>query len=134
MAAFIRQGFHLAVSGSAVRDRQLIEVYPHIAVMQLLDENYRVPYKIARAAKYWPDLTPAVRRLKIRANFGRLLKALEGQFGDTPLALPSRTAGPGELKRFEDALDGVVCCWIGTQYLEGKCRAYGDENAAIWAP
>ena len=39
---------------------------------------------------------------------------------------------PKQLKEFEDTLDGVVCAWIGTQFLEGRCEAYGDSEAAIW--
>jgi predicted RNase H-like nuclease len=134
MAEFARAGFDLAVNGTPLRDRQVIEVYPHIAVMRLLGEAYRVPYKIGRARQYWPEKTPAQHRLKIRQNFGRILTALERRFQGTPLTLPARTAGPTELKRFEDALDAIVCAWIGTQYLEGKCRAYGDDTASIWVP
>jgi predicted RNase H-like nuclease len=134
LAEFARTGFELAVCGSQVRDRQVIEVYPHIAVMQLLNESYRVPYKVGRAAQYWPLETPPERRGRIRRNLARILTALERRFATIPLTLPPRTAGPTELKRFEDALDAVVCAWIGTQYLEGNCRAYGDHTAAIWVP
>jgi predicted RNase H-like nuclease len=48
------------------------------------------------------------------------------------LRVPAR--GPlAQLKRYEDALDAVVCAWVGIQYLEGKARAYGDATSAVWA-
>lgn len=134
MGAFHQAGYQLAVHGAPLGDRQVIEVYPHIAVMRLLDENYRVPYKIARARQYWPQAAPQRRLANIRRNLARILGALEKRIRHIPLELPPANARPSELKRFEDALDGVVCAWIGARYREGKCASYGDENAAIWVP
>jgi predicted RNase H-like nuclease len=129
-----KAGFRLAVRGTAPGKRQFFEVYPHIAVMRLLRESYRVPYKIGRAGQYWPQATPWERRQMIRRNFSRILRALKARVSGIPLRLPSKDASPTALKTFEDALDGVVCAWIGTQYLEERCEAYGDETAAIWVP
>jgi predicted RNase H-like nuclease len=127
-------GLSLAVHGAPVGGRQMLEVYPHIAVMRLLNAEYRVPYKIGRARQYWPDATPSERRCNILVNLARILQALEERVSDIPLHLPNRTAGPSVIKRFEDALDAVVCAWIGTLFIEGACLSYGDENAAIWVP
>ena len=134
LAGFTQAGYQLAVHGTPLRDRQVIEVYPHIAVMRLLGENYRVPYKIGRVRQYWPDATPRKRQANLRANLGRILDALRARIREIPLELPRSTARPAELKRFEDALDGVVCAWIGARYLAGKARSYGDPTAAIWVP
>ena len=38
------------------------------------------------------------------------------------------------LKSYEDALDALVCAWVGTEYLAGRATAYGDCDAAIWVP
>jgi predicted RNase H-like nuclease len=38
------------------------------------------------------------------------------------------------LKRYEDALDALVCGWVGIEYLGGRCTAFGDTAAAIWTP
>jgi predicted RNase H-like nuclease len=38
------------------------------------------------------------------------------------------------LKRFEDALDALVCAWVGIEHLAGRTRALGDGDAAIWSP
>jgi predicted RNase H-like nuclease len=39
-----------------------------------------------------------------------------------------------ELKGYEDAIDAVVCAWIGCEFLAGRCVAYGDMESAIWLP
>ena len=36
-------------------------------------------------------------------------------------------------KRYEDALDAVVCAWIGREFLAGRAKPYGDDTAAVWA-
>ncbi|MDW7774366.1 MAG: hypothetical protein SCH71_15885 [Desulfobulbaceae bacterium] len=38
------------------------------------------------------------------------------------------------LKRYEDALDALVCAWVGVKFLEGETQPLGDETAAIWCP
>ena len=38
------------------------------------------------------------------------------------------------LKRYEDALDALICSWVAIAYLEEKCDSYGDEWVAIWVP
>jgi predicted RNase H-like nuclease len=134
MCALSRAGYELAVCGTPLRRQQVIEVYPHIAVMQLLGSNYRVPYKVARRHKYWPDAPPAERIRNLRGKLAEMLAALKQEIAGIPLAMPPAGAGPSELKRFEDALDGVICAWIGALYFEGKCQAYGDSDSAVWAP
>jgi predicted RNase H-like nuclease len=38
------------------------------------------------------------------------------------------------MKAFEDALDAVVCAWVGACVMDGKAVAYGDDVSAIWVP
>jgi len=56
---FAARGYPLAttatISGSCPA---LVEVFPHTALLTLLGDTYRVPYKIAKAARYWPKLSP----------------------------------------------------------------------------
>ncbi len=134
MATFANAGYALAVHGSSVSAKQVIEVYPHIAVMRLLHDNYRVPYKIARARRYWPEVTVSERRERIRMNLSRVLEALKQQIAGIPLVAPPPGSGNTELKRFEDAVDGIVCAYVGTRFLEGRCESFGDHTAAIWVP
>ena len=50
---------------------------------------------------------------------------LLGSAGRTPLQV---------LRGVEEALDSVVCAYVACRLIEGACRAYGDESAAIWLP
>ena len=36
----------------------LIECYPHVDLLALLNRNYRVPYKVSRSAQYWKAEQP----------------------------------------------------------------------------
>ena len=47
-----------------------------------------------------------------------------------PVAVKSLAA----LKRYEDALDALVCAWVGVEYLGGRTLPLGDGDAAIWCP
>jgi predicted RNase H-like nuclease len=116
----------------------LAEVYPHPALLHLLGKEFRFKYKIGRASEYWPDKTPADRRRRIVKNWHKILDHLSLTINKIELPLPAKTdledyPSTG-LKRFEDALDALVCGWVGIKYLEGDVTAYGDESAAIWIP
>ena len=34
----------------------------------------------------------------------------------------------------EDALDAVICAWVGYECANGQAESLGDEDAAIWPP
>jgi predicted RNase H-like nuclease len=114
------------------------EVYPHPALLHLLDKDFRFKYKIGRASEYWPEKTPADRRRRIVKNWRKILDQLSLTINKIELPLPAKTdlddLPSTSLKRFEDAIDALVCGWVGVKYLEGDCTAYGDESAAIWIP
>nr|WP_245581779.1 DUF429 domain-containing protein [Rhizobium ruizarguesonis] len=38
------------------------------------------------------------------------------------------------MKALEDTLDAVVCAWVGACVMDGRARAYGDVESAIWVP
>lgn len=135
--AFADAGFPLATmaAGGSVGPR-LLEVYPHPALLSLLGRGYRVPYKVSRARRYWPSKTPARRIDALLAQFAAVYEALSAVFGSLPLPAPAKFAAKtlAALKRYEDALDALVCAWVGVQFLAGKACAYGDEAAAVWCP
>ncbi len=136
-AGFEAQGYRLATTTTASGSSPvLLEVYPHPALLSLCRAPYRVPYKTSRARRYWPPPTsPAERRTKLIAIWHGILVALREHFGEIPLALPEpATSKLLALKRYEDALDALVCSWVGNEYLEGRARAYGDAEATIWTP
>jgi predicted RNase H-like nuclease len=114
----------------------LLEVYPHPALLRLLGAPYRLPYKVANRRKYWPDATPAERLARLLQRLAEIRCALQREIDGVPLEVPplADIASAASLKAVEDALDALVCGWIGIRYLAGRCRAYGDDTAAIWIP
>jgi predicted RNase H-like nuclease len=119
--------------------RLFIEAYPHPAIIELLGLNERLRYKVGKLKKYWPELDRAAQRKKVVQQLNRLRAALDDEILDVKKWLPAAASflknGPvSRLKGCEDALDAVVCAWIGCEFLAGRCVAYGDEESAIWLP
>jgi len=135
-ADFDAAGFPLATSTVvSKRAPALIEVYPHPALLTLLKVDDRLPYKAARLRRYWPKLSPVERRANLLVQWRDILTALRGQIGGIHLDLPDpELTRAGELKRYEDALDALICCWVGVEYLLGRANPFGDANGAIWIP
>jgi predicted RNase H-like nuclease len=131
--AFARRGFVLATA-AARGERSLLEVFPHTALLELTRSPYRLEYKASRARRYWPDATPPERRERLIAAWRRILRALDGRISGIDLPLPRDAPAHGRMKRYEDALDALVCAWVGIEFLGGRARAYGDADAAIWTP
>jgi predicted RNase H-like nuclease len=113
-----------------------IEVYPHPALLMLLKRGYRVPYKVSRAARYWPGTSAGTRVERLLAEFNQINSALGSVLGPPPLTLPSASQVRylSHLKRYEDALDALVCAWVGICFIHGSVTAFGDEAASIWVP
>lgn len=138
MAAELRDGF--AAVGVALRTNDgagprtpaLLEVYPHTALLALTGDDYRVKYKASKTRTYWPGASLEDRQVKLAAEWRRVHRKIEAHL-DTGLSLP----GPrpfARLKRYEDALDALVCAWVGIEYLAGRTRPFGDADSAIWTP
>lgn len=136
---FERVGYQLATSDEAERPtRSLLEVYPHPALLLLLGLPERLPYKVSKSRRYWPTPSRDERRVRLLTNQHRVLEGLRESIDgiDLPLPEPEPGGSLASLKRYEDALDALVCAWVGTRYLDGKAKAYnrGDLTAAIWVP
>lgn len=133
-AGFETIGYPLATT--QLRGRDLIEVYPHPALIELAAAERRLPYKIAKIRKYWPDDAMDVRRRKILEIWGHITALLDAKIQGVAatLRLPAVDARGYQMKAFEDALDAVVCAWIGACVLDGRAKAYGDGESAIWVP
>lgn len=65
-----------------------IEVYPHPALLTLLGRPKRVPYKVTKSKRYWPELDAGARIVELLKQFGSIDKALRGVLGDTGIPLP----------------------------------------------
>ena len=129
---FSERGYPLQVQKN--RQRGVIEIYPHTALLKLMIAPQRLPYKYAKIAKYWPEFSVAKRKELLIEQWRDIVRKLEDEIGNSRkyLMLPSVTARGWEFKSFEDRLDAVVSVWMGIQYLEGNASPLGDEDAAIW--
>lgn len=131
------EGFPLATNRSTERRPPCsLEVYPHPALLALLELDFRLPYKVARSGRYWPGKSRPYRIARLLDRFAEIDAALSARLGPTGLPLPdaSDVSTLSWLKRFEDGLDSLVCAWVGTTFLDGAATAYGDEDSAIWVP
>ena len=130
---FGRHGYRVATARTPPgTPRVLIEAFPHAAAIVLAGASYRVPYKLSRIAQYWPADVPVRRRRALLAQWSTLRRALATTIRGGEMRIPS--TGPlAQLKRYEDALDALICAWIGIEYLAGRLRAHGDATAAVWA-
>jgi predicted RNase H-like nuclease len=136
-AAFQRAGFPIATVNTEVSlTHHLLEVYPHPALLALLLRPYRVPYKAGKTRRYWPGLSLEERIGALLSEFSVIHAALANVFGPigVPLPLAVNVLTLSALKRFEDALDALVCAWVGVLYMQGTAIPYGDNTAAIWCP
>ncbi|MBK5571390.1 DUF429 domain-containing protein [Ensifer sp. SSB1] len=131
---FGRMGFPLATT--ALGNRSLIEVYPHPALIELAVAERRLPYKISKIRKYWPDEKPDMRRQYLFEVWKGIVTLLDSRIRGVEALLPppSIAAVGHEMKAYEDKLDAVVCAWVGACALDNRALAYGDQSSAIWVP
>ncbi|GAC1343667.1 MAG: DUF429 domain-containing protein [Acetobacteraceae bacterium] len=132
-AGFFAAGYPLATAGLPAR--ALMEVYPHPALVELAGAARRLPYKLSRIGQYWPELSPAERKLRLLATWAGIVAMLEREIAGVAAALlPPMGTGGSMLKAYEDQLDAVVCAWVGICALEGTAEPFGDTVSAIWVP
>ncbi len=107
-------------------DRNLLEVYPHPALIETFALPERLRYKAKRGMRV-PDRRDGLRRLS------SLLDSL--RTADPPLAVEAMpvpdTLRGRRLKDVEDLLDARLCAWIAGvwwRYGEGRVRLFGDRT------
>lgn len=132
-----RAGYELAVD-PAVKpgSRYYLEVYPHVALLSLLQRERRVPYKVSKTKKYWPGTNLPQRKANLLQELQAIYRGLEAIFGKLPFALSKIREAPSlaSLKRYEDVLDALVCAWVGIRFAAGETLPLGDATAAVWCP
>jgi predicted RNase H-like nuclease len=129
---FAASGYSLATKQPA-RGRAILEVYPHTALLSLLRANVRIPYKVSKSGSYWGNITANARRRRLLEQWRTILTALRAHIA-VDLSLPSTFSSFSAMKRYEDAIDAMVCAWVAIEFLAGNLRPLGDRNAAIWTP
>jgi predicted RNase H-like nuclease len=131
---FTRAGYPLQTR--AIAPPGLIEVYPHTALVELAGAPERLRYKASKVRAYWPALSAHERRECLYDQWRTIVDLLEREIRGVRAALPELPldASAVEVKAYEDALDAVVCAWVGICALEGRATPLGDEDSAIWIP
>lgn len=132
---FVKSGYTLATS-ARLHTPALLEVYPHVALLGLTERSERLPYKAGKSTTYWPEVPAEIRKARLLGEWAGILAALGRSISHLDFALPTQPENCtfAELKRFEDTLDGLVCAWVATKYLQGSALPLGDDTAAIWVP
>ena len=109
-----------------------------MALLALLERNYRVPYKVSRSGKYWKaeNLARSERIERLLEQFQAIKDGLDEHIKGIPdlIPEPSEVTTLASLKPVEDMLDGLICAWIGIEHLEGRTVGLGDNTASIWIP
>ena len=126
-------GFALKTSASGMDGPALLEVYPHMALLTLCSAERRLPYKLSRRSKNFPDRDHASRLEVVRAEWNKILARLNRHI-DLHLEIDCAGKTLRHWKAWEDVIDAVVCCWVGLEWLAGRAKPYGDDCAAIWVP
>jgi len=131
-------GYGLQTAADQPGHGGLIEVYPHVALLALLESKYRVPYKVSRSQQYWrtEQLSVEERIVRLLAEFRRICDGLDQHIEAINLTLPQpiEVQALSALKPLEDCLDALVCAWVAIEHLQGRTRGLGDATSAIWCP
>ncbi|MCD6217644.1 DUF429 domain-containing protein [bacterium] len=134
---FVEMGFTIATEDTPQSSKNcIVEVYPHPAIIKLLNIDYRLEYKTLRSRQFWPRTRVRYRIEKLVQQFNRIFNALSTEIECIPDFLPNAntTYTLTGLKKYEDVLDALVCAWVGIKYYEGSAEPFGDNTAAIWIP
>jgi predicted RNase H-like nuclease len=128
-------GYQLVTSAATVRGRlSLMEVYPHCALIRLVDSPERLEYKCTKTTKYWPGQDRQARLRLLRSVWRRIADALDREIDGAGAKIESMMREAGPLKHIEDVIDAIVCAWVGVCFLKGEAEPYGDDDSAIWVP
>ena len=110
-------------------ERNVIEVYPHAAMITLIGLTRTLKYKSRQTRGYaerWRELAKLQRLLAgLRTANPRFL------IDDAVLRQPPKGIRGAALKRLEDALDALICAYVGLVYgVERfrKCAMFGDRD------
>lgn len=122
----MKAGFVHAPDASS-SPRVMLEVYPHAALVALFDLPKIIKYKTGRIAQKQAGLRELQRYI---ANLAYLNPPLQASEVGTQLLTIDPTGLRGSaLKQLEDALDAVVCAYVGFSYwCDGKAHTevFGD--------
>ena len=129
-------GFPLVTSQMESKAPALIEVYPHVALIECFSADERLKYKIHRSHKLWPGASVSERIGLLLGEWRRIVGELSERISgvEAELNLPKTFFSLASMKPYEDCIDAIVSAWVGIQFWRGSADPYGDADAAIWVP
>ena len=133
-------GYNWMTSGKEQNDKSLIEVYPHTAIIEYLNLDYRYEYKVSKKNKFksWSSLSASQKNEKLIENLQNLVVQLAKRVPNIYnffIKLDSKKKySVNQLKGYEDAIDSVVCALVGMDFLFGNAIGYGNDKGTIWVP
>lgn len=133
-------GYIWMTSGMVQNNKSLIEVYPHTAIIEYLNLEYRYEYKVSKKNKFksWASLSASQKNEKLIENLQNLVVQLTKKVPniyDFFIHLnPMNKYSVSQLKGYEDAIDSVVCALVGMDFLFGNAVGYGNDKGTIWVP
>ena len=90
-----------------------------MALLALLQRDFRLPYKVSRSSQYWREERPTIRTRieRLLQAFGAIHRALDQKIAGITLPLPAAEQVPSlaALKPLEDSLDALICAWVGIE-------------------
>lgn len=134
------QGYYLATKNNKVHRKAVLEVYPHTAIIEYLNLDYRYEYKVSKKNSYrsWKNLTKEERNRKLISNLNHLIETLGFRITNIQeylLLLDNNAKYVGwYLKGYEDMIDSLVSSLVGMDYLFEKVTGYGGKDGTIWVP
>ncbi len=132
-------GFRWAGLSPVTNRPSFLEVYPHIAIIELFGYSYRLPYKVQKRNQYFKDDPPEIRYKKSVEKLNELRdKILTEVKLSEKINLPEldidQYYAVKYLKGYEDALDSIICALVGYYYQKGEAIALGNETGTVWVP
>jgi predicted RNase H-like nuclease len=133
------RGYALLTSGLAAPAPHLAEVYPHPALLRLMQADERLRYKVNKTRIYWRAKSSRERLALVKGELGRIIAELDKVVAGVEAELDRQfdlegAEGFSALKPLEDTIDAIVCAWVGSAILAGAAEPFGDEDSAIWIP
>ena len=134
------QGYFLATKNNKVHRKAVLEVYPHTAIIEYLNLDYRYEYKVSKKNSYrnWKSLTKEERNRKLINNLNHLIVNLGKRVINIEDYLPQLNSDVHYvgwyLKGYEDMIDSLISALVGMDYLLDNVIGYGAEDGTIWVP
>lgn len=85
---FAEMGYPVATAATTVdTTHRLIEVYPHPALLTLLNRDRRVPYKVSKGSTYWRGASIPERIARLLDEFANIQRGLDRHIDDMAIRL-----------------------------------------------